>query len=186
MKKRQKYVVQCCKPVWFCGVNYRKGDYVTGDGSTTRKLSDAYVYRVGSQYDDFFDEEASEEARMHFKPRAVALKLVLVEEEKTHKERKADMVALRKKAYHPSSLTDRELAQLRRSSGTGADLLWKVYNEQRRRGLLFTPHRCGSDAYPAEKLKRISDYPEDQKSPRRRRRNNHNATKANQSDGQGP
>lgn len=88
--------------------------------------------------------------------------------------------ALARKAYHPSKLTDRELAQLRRSNRSGAKLLYRVVCEQARRDLLALPpdskqlgknlgHRwaLGNIAgYWPEKCKRISDYPVDRISPR--------------------
>ncbi len=59
----------------------------------------------------------------------------------------------------PHLVTDRNLAQIRRSSRTGADLLADVVDEQRRRGLLKSPRQDQSGHSP-EKLARISDYPE--------------------------
>lgn len=85
-----------------------------------------------------------------------------------------EYVALARKAYHPSKLTDRELAQLRRSSRTGAKLLNKIVDEQNRRGLLSRPifsngrpYKLGGiKGYWSETVKRIGDYPLAQKSPR--------------------
>lgn len=85
------------------------------------------------------------------------------------KKKRTDMKALHESATKHGGCgrrTDRELAQLRRSSNTGSDLLWRVANEQRRRGLLKTSNDLCGMGYPAEIAKRISDYPEDQKSPR--------------------
>jgi hypothetical protein len=61
-------------------------------------------------------------------------------------------------------LSDRELAQLRRSCRTSSDLLNKVVIEQASRGLLredWSPIGFAV-GYPPEKLRRISDYPEGQ------------------------
>ena len=64
--------------------------------------------------------------------------------------------ALIKKAYHPSKLTDKELAQIRRSIKTGSKLLAKIVQEQLRRGLLKI--ESNKHGYPAEIKKNISDY----------------------------
>lgn len=73
----------------------------------------------------------------------------------------------------PHTVTDRELAQLRRSSRTGSTLLYEVCSEQWRRGLLVTPKGCSVSDGPSigmgywrEEKSRISDYPENQISPR--------------------
>ena len=63
-----------------------------------------------------------------------------------------------RKAYYPSKLTDKELAQVRRSSCTGSNLLCKVIKEQEKRGLLKYPMGRGCSGYPPEKKKLIRDY----------------------------
>lgn len=56
---------------------------------------------------------------------------------------------LLKKAYHPSKLTDKELAQVRRSVRTGSNLLRKIVVEQSKRGLLRHEYKVGM-GYPPE------------------------------------
>ena len=63
---------------------------------------------------------------------------------------------LASKINNPNLFTDKQLAQLRRSSRTSANLLSKVVTEQQRRGLLKTNFKGAR--YPPEKLKRIKDY----------------------------
>lgn len=63
---------------------------------------------------------------------------------------RVEFEALCKKAYHPSNLTNKELAQLRRSSRVGSNLLSKVKAEQEKRGLLNDGGK--------EIVARIADY----------------------------
>jgi hypothetical protein len=65
--------------------------------------------------------------------------------------------SLVKKAYHPSKLTDKELAQLYRSTrGIGSHLLYKINKEMDRRGLLRKDWKgCG---YAPEIKKNLRDY----------------------------
>lgn len=57
---------------------------------------------------------------------------------------------------HIHKVSDKQLAQLRRSSRTGANLLRRVVIEQQNRGLLKSPY-VGM-GYPLEIKRRISDY----------------------------
>jgi hypothetical protein len=73
----------------------------------------------------------------------------------------------------PQKVTDRQLAQIRRSSRTGAEVLYQAVREQWRRDLLSRPRGKryvdgpgSANGYWRETLKRVSDYPEDQISPR--------------------
>lgn len=74
--------------------------------------------------------------------------------------------------WDPNNLTDRELAQIRRSSLASAKLLNIIVDEQNRRGLLSKPVDVGQDSlgsnsgYWPETVKRVGDYPSAQKSPR--------------------
>lgn len=61
-------------------------------------------------------------------------------------------------------LTDRELTILRRSTHLNSENLFKVVQEQWRRGLLKEDSKVYG--YLPEKLKRVSDYPEGQVSMR--------------------
>lgn len=73
----------------------------------------------------------------------------------------------------PHTVTDRELAQIRRSSRGGAQLLYSAVYEQWRRELLTPPKGeryidgpSSVNGYWRETKSRISDYPENQISPR--------------------
>jgi hypothetical protein len=63
---------------------------------------------------------------------------------------------LKKKAYHPSKLTDKELARLRRSSRTNSKLLSKIVKEQEKRGLLKKDYN--GSGYAPEIKKNVKDY----------------------------
>jgi len=74
---------------------------------------------------------------------------------------------------HPETVTDRELAQIRRSNRTGSNLLYSAVYEQWRRELLTPPMGKryidgprSVNGYWRETKKRVSDYPENQISPR--------------------
>lgn len=174
MEKGQKYVVQChtkfqChtkSPDGFLGLGaapYDKGDYVaeTFGPKPTRKLSEAAVYTHGDQWEDFFSGGDGDTLAAYFKAREVKVIHVvqLDEPKKVPSKPMTDFKALRKKAYHPSKLTDRELAQLRRSSSMGSNLSAKVLGEMKRRGLV-------QGQYNIEVTKKIDDYPIDRKSLR--------------------
>jgi hypothetical protein len=58
---------------------------------------------------------------------------------------------------HIHKLSNKQLAQLRRSSRTGSNLLARVVAEQQNRGLLKSVYRPPG-GYPPEINKRISDY----------------------------
>ena len=58
---------------------------------------------------------------------------------------------------HIHKLSNKQLAQLRRSSRTGSNLLKRVVMEQQNRGLLKYEYEV-SKGYPPEIKKRISDY----------------------------
>ncbi len=58
----------------------------------------------------------------------------------------------------PNQLTDRQLAQLRRSNRTGSTLLAFVVAEQKKRGLL--KENYSGQGYPPEKIKNLYDYRE--------------------------
>jgi hypothetical protein len=69
---------------------------------------------------------------------------------------KLEFEILKKKAYHLSKLTDKELARLRRSSRTGSKLLSKIVKEQEKRGLLKKDYN--GSGYVPEIKKNIKDY----------------------------
>ncbi len=69
--------------------------------------------------------------------------------------------AKKKRPAYAKRMTDKELAQARRSSTTGSKLLYNVVKEQAKRALLVNNDlKSAENGYPKEIKKRICDYDE--------------------------